>query len=135
MTKERLRVIIGENIRGERVSRGISIDELSEMLDLTPGFVGLIERGQRGTTSSTLFKLADVFEISIDSLFQRKEGSVLSFGEESDDRQSSKRRKVASFISDFSEEELDFVLATLKGLRNISRPQKATYDDVFDEAD
>jgi len=135
VTKERLRVIIGENIRGERVSRGISIDELSEMLDLTPGFVGLIERGQRGTTSSTLFKLADVFEISIDSLFQRKEGSVLSFGEESDDRQSSKRRKVASFISDFSEEELDFVLATLKGLRNISRPQKATYDDVFDEAD
>jgi len=48
MTKLKLRAIIGENVRNERIARDISIDELSEMIGLTPGFVGLIECGQGG---------------------------------------------------------------------------------------
>ena len=119
MTKERLRIIIGENIRNERMARNISIDELAEMLELTSGFVGLIERGQRGTTSCTLYKLAEVFDISIDTLFYRSEDSALSLSEEP--KGQVKRKKINSLISDFSDRELDFLIAVIKNLRVMNR--------------
>ena len=120
MTKERLRAIIGENVRNERVSRDISLDELAELLELTPGFMGLIERGRRGTTSSTLFKLADVFGIPIDELFYRSQRSSLSYGEDEIDARRSKRKKISSLISNFNEKELDFVLLTIRSLRSFN---------------
>lgn len=119
MTKELLRNIIGENIRTERMARNISIDELAEMLELTSGFVGLIERGQRGTTPNTLFKLSEVFGMTIDSFFykNKNDSSALSFGEEYIDNKQAKRKKIESLIRSLSEKELEFVIATLKNLR------------------
>ena len=134
MTKSRLRVIIGENIRNERIARDISIDELSEMLDLTPGFVGLIERGQRGTTSNTLYRLSEVFDMPIDLLFRTNKGSSLSFGEEPLDTRSIKRRKIASFLSGFNEDELEFIIGVIKSLRHLrNHPVDEDLDDVFEE--
>ena len=134
MTKSRLRIIIGENVRNERIARDISIDELSEMLDLTPGFVGLIERGQRGTTSSTLYRLSEVFDMPIDALFRNNKGSSLSFGEESLDPCAIKRRKVASYISSFNESELEFILSVIKNLRQLrNHPIQEELDDDLEE--
>ena len=125
MTKDRLRTIIGENIRSERMARNFSIDELAELLELTPGFVGLIERGQRGTTPSTLFKLADVFGMSIDALFYHNQDTSISFGEEYTDDSQIRRKKISSLISDFTNSELDFVITTLKGIRGMNRSKAA----------
>ena len=132
MTKERLRIIIGENIRNERMARNFSIDELAELIDLTSGFVGLIERGQRGTTPSTLFKLADVFGIPIDNFFYRTEDSYLSLSETSKDE--TNRKKITSLISDFSDIDLDFVVSVIQNLRTLNRlklGEAAGYDDDF----
>ena len=119
MTKERLRIIIGENIRNYRTNRNISTDELAEMLELTAGFVGLIERGQRGTTPSTLFKLADIFGVSIDSFFYRTEDNSTKNSENT--KEQVRREKITSFISDFSDVELDFVISVVKSLRALNR--------------
>ena len=133
MTKSRLRIVIGENIRNERIARDISIDELSEMLDLTPGFVGLIERGQRGTTSNTLYRLSEVFNMPIDTLFRNNKGSSLSFGEESLNALAIKRRKVASFISSFNEEELEFIIGVIRSLRRLrNHPIDEDLDNFFE---
>ena len=121
MTKKQLRAIIGENIRSERTSRNISIDELAELLSITPGFVGLIERGQRGATPTTLLKLSDVFGMSIDSFFFRKESSSLNFAEEPVHKSVSKRKKIESLIADFTDDELDFVITMIKSLRAMVR--------------
>ena len=134
MTKERLRAIIGENIRNERISRNISIDELAEMLDLTSGFVGLIERGQRGTTPNTLYKLADVFSMSIDSFFHDKAKPSLSMGEEYSP--SAKRKKIESLISGLTEKELDFTISILKCLRLMNRSSATdSGEDFLDDED
>lgn len=133
MTKEQLRCIIGENIRNQRMARDISIDELAEMLDLTSGFVGLIERGHRGTTPITLFKLSDVFSLSIDSFFHKKEESSLSMAEEYVSKNQTKRKKIDSLISDFSERELDFVIAMLKYLRIMTRSEDEGEDSIKEE--
>ena len=119
MNKLKLRIIIGENVRKERLARGISIDELADLLGLTPGFVGLIERGQRGATPITLFKLSNVFGTPIDKFFYHTQDFLPSLVETPLDQL--KREKIASLTSDFSDAEVDFVIATVKGLRNISR--------------
>lgn len=45
---------IGAKIREEREKRQLTIEELAEILNIAPGFLGLIERGQRGTRLKNL---------------------------------------------------------------------------------
>ena len=130
MRKEKLRAQIGENIRNERISRNISIDELAEMLGLTSGFVGLIERGQRGTTPTTLYKLSEIFDKSIDAFFHEDVSKALFLSEAPEEQKKIKRSKVSSFVADLSERELDFVIAMIKSLRSVTR---SAYDDMEDE--
>ena len=132
MTKSQIRAVIGENIRNNRVARDISIDELAELLELTSGFVGLIERGHRGTTPHNLLKLADVFGVTIDSFFYPSEYSELMLGEEYGFKGDIKRKKAESLISGFNDKELDFVIAMLKGIRTMNRNQE---DEDIDDGE
>lgn len=122
MSKESLKIIIGENIRNERTSRSISIDELAEMLNLTPGFVGLIERGQRGTTPSTLFKLSKLFKIPVDAFFYQSTDLILN----EDPTKGGQKKKIESLISDFTEIELEFVVSMVKAVRAMNRSEEKT---------
>jgi len=123
MNKQKLRILIGENIRSERVARNISIDELAEMLELTSGFVGLIERGQRGTTPCTLLKIADIFSLPIDKFFYKKEDIGLYVAEEPDSERRAKRKKISSLTAGLSSDELEFVIQMIKNVRNMHQPQ------------
>ena len=117
MTKERLRILIGENIRRERKSRGISLNELAELMGLTTGFVGLVERGTRGTSPYTLFQLSNILDISIDKLIYRKIISDPSYIEENEEPETAsqvKHKKLKSLIYDFEDEEMDFVLKVIE---------------------
>ena len=130
MTKQRLRTIMGENIRAERLARNMSIDELGELLELTPGFVGLIERGQRGATPHTLYKLSEIFGISIDRVFAHAGHTSLSLAETTQrDVAEIKRNKIASLISDMAEKELEFIITAIKNLRELTRGAGAFEED------
>jgi len=131
MSKERLRILMGENIRNERMARNLSIDELAEILELTPGFVGLVERGQRGATPSTLLKLSEVYGMSIDSMFIMDDEKSLK--ESNRTPTQIKRKKISSLIVGLSEAELDFVIQTIKSLRMLSNPHVEDDDDDDDE--
>ena len=117
ITKEQLRKIIGANIRKLREDRNISIEELSAMLDLTPGFIGLIERGQRGTTSICLYNVAAVFGESIDNLYEINIDDNDKSAEI--DQEKALRQKVASIIFDFNKDELDYLIDSALGLRKL----------------
>ena len=114
MTKEQTRIVIGENIRRERLKRGISAIEFAEMLELSPGFVGLIERGERGTTSSNLYKIASVFNLSTDELFESNSEESVEL-----EQQEAKRNRIMSLMFDFSDGELDYIANTVLGLRTL----------------
>ncbi|MCL2351404.1 MAG: helix-turn-helix domain-containing protein [Firmicutes bacterium] len=134
MTKERLKKAIGGNIRKARLSRGMSIDELAELLQLTSGFVGLIERGSRGATVYTLYKLADIMETSIDSFFYSGPGPNTKFEEDKPGKKNKgnpKKDKIASLIVDFSDSEFDFIIGVIKNLRSLNHAavQKGTDDE------
>ena len=128
MTKRRLRIIMGENIRNERSARNISMDELSEMLGLTPGFVGLIERGQRGATPTTLLKLSNIFGMPIDRFFYSDEGvQTLKLGD-NEGKRDDRRKKIDALMSDFTISQLDFIIAIIQNVRLLFS-QKAKNDD------
>jgi transcriptional regulator with XRE-family HTH domain len=96
----------------------MSIDELAEMLELTSGFVGLIERGRRGATAYTLFKLSEIFNISIDNIFARTSDRQMRFAEETEPRSTDARKnKIYSMINGLTNGELDFLINTIKGLK------------------
>ncbi|MCL2399051.1 MAG: helix-turn-helix domain-containing protein [Defluviitaleaceae bacterium] len=59
---------IGRRIRELRVSYNLSIDRLAEMLEITPGFLGLVERGERGATIERLTSLSKIFRVPLDYL-------------------------------------------------------------------
>ena len=64
---------IGENIRIRRKNLGLSIEQLSEAIDISVGFLGLVERGQRGLSLNNLFKASSILGCSIDELTRATE--------------------------------------------------------------
>lgn len=59
---------IGMRIRSERKRANITIAELSEILDISISYMGLVERGERCLSILKLVMLADFFKVSIDYL-------------------------------------------------------------------
>jgi transcriptional regulator with XRE-family HTH domain len=59
---------IGNRIRIQRDNFGMSREKLSELLNLSPYFLGQIERGQRKMSINTLINISQCLHISIDYL-------------------------------------------------------------------
>lgn len=60
---------IGEKIREFREHKNITLQELSDYLDVSPQALSRYERGERKTDQDILFKLSDYFKISINDFF------------------------------------------------------------------
>ena len=114
MTKSDIRGIIGKNIRAERLAKKMSIEELSVMLDFTSGHVGLIERGERGTSPDTLYKLSKIFDISIDSLFRKDFETSPSFDE---DILNIRRKKISCLTYGLGQFHLDSIIRVITDVR------------------
>lgn len=121
MTDQALREIIGSHIRAEREHRNMSIDDLAYLLGLTPGFIGLVERGQRGTTAHMLVKLSDAFGLPIDDLIY---GGSAEAKEARGQALRSRQEAIQSLTYDLSEGELSFVIRSLKDLLRLGRHAK-----------
>ncbi|HEY5588777.1 MAG TPA: helix-turn-helix transcriptional regulator [Candidatus Paceibacterota bacterium] len=62
-------VIIGNRIRVEREKFDMTREKLAELLNLSPYFLGQIERGERKMSVSTLISISECLHVSIDYLF------------------------------------------------------------------
>ena len=60
MARKSLAKRIGSRLRARREARGLSQAKLAELVDVTPNFIGLLERGEKMPTVARLFALADV---------------------------------------------------------------------------
>lgn len=116
-----MRKQIGKNIRNERLARNISMEELAEMLELSPAFVGLIERGQRGASVKNLIKISNIFNVDVDSLINER-ASAIHVSENKGINP--KIETVKSILFDFDDEEIDFVILMIKNLRKLRQKTK-----------
>lgn len=59
---------LGAKIRRQREKAGLTQEQLGEACDLSPSFVGHIERGSRKLSLESLLKIAAVLHVSTDFL-------------------------------------------------------------------
>ena len=60
---------VGNRIRIEREKFDMTRENLSELLNLSPYFLGQIERGERRMSINTLINITECLHVSIDYLF------------------------------------------------------------------
>lgn len=60
--------LLGKQIRKQRKEKKYTLEQLAEKLDVSTTFIGQIERAKGIPSLETLVKIANVLEISIDSL-------------------------------------------------------------------
>ncbi|WP_160688236.1 helix-turn-helix transcriptional regulator [Clostridium sp. C2-6-12] len=59
---------VGDRVRTEREKLQISREKFAEILNLSPFFVGQIERGERKMSISTLISVSECLHVSLDYL-------------------------------------------------------------------
>lgn len=62
--------LLGDRIRKERVSQGLTQEVLAEKANISVSFMGQIERGERKLSLETLVKIGDVLGVSLDYLLR-----------------------------------------------------------------
>ena len=60
----------GKRLKFIRRDNGLTQLELAEILDMSPNFIGMIERGERNTTVENVFKIARALGIKPSNLFE-----------------------------------------------------------------
>ena len=60
--------VTGKNLRTLRTRYSMSLEQLAAVMGISPQFVRLIERGQRGISLNRICLVANYFDVSIDSL-------------------------------------------------------------------
>lgn len=68
-----LKKFIGKRIKEFRNKRGMTQDELADLLGTTKQTVSRYENGERQANQDILFELSNIFNVSIDEFFPKKE--------------------------------------------------------------
>jgi transcriptional regulator with XRE-family HTH domain len=58
-------------IRQWRDHRGLTLEQLGDRLEMTPSYLSMLERGQRGYTQETLEAIAEALQTDVASLLMR----------------------------------------------------------------
>lgn len=61
---------MGKRIRDSRKSQKITQEELAEMAEISPSFLGMIERGKSTPSLMTISKICNSLDISVDELLE-----------------------------------------------------------------
>ena len=60
----------GKRLKSLRIDRDLTQLELAEILEMSPNFIGMIERGERNTTVENVFKIARALNVKPSNLFE-----------------------------------------------------------------
>ena len=62
--------LMGQRIREHRKKKGLTQEQLAELIDISPSFMGHIERGSRCASLPTLVRLCWALGVTADELLQ-----------------------------------------------------------------
>ena len=60
----------GKRLKALRLDHSLTQLELAEILDMSPNFIGMIERGERNTTVEDVFRIARALNVKPSNLFE-----------------------------------------------------------------
>ena len=99
---DRLNKTIGMNLQVQRELKGISQDDFAKVLDISPAYLGLIERGERTVTSRILECAVSTLKITVDSLFDKQDKGA----DKSSGTQVALHKEVSTLVGDLKDSEL-----------------------------
>jgi len=119
ITRKQYDIIIGNSIRELRLERDMTTEELAELLDVSLWSVRQFERGERGISGLTIRKLADIFGVSTDVLYN----GPCSIPLESN-RHEKQVQMLLAYARKLTEDETDYLLTNVKSLLKLNRGGK-----------
>ena len=99
-------ILLGERIKFWRQYRNFTQEKLSEKVELTPGFISLIETGKKRASLETLIRVCKELEITLNDLLL---GNPLT-------RPNDYSIKFAELISDLNESERNMIFEISKAI-------------------
>ena len=107
-----------------RRKNSITIERLSEIIGVSTSFIGLVERGESGISIENLFKLSQVFNVSVDYILTGDQ-------EGASNKSYSKFDDLNSTLFDYSEQDIDFLIDLSKFLKNRVEVRKWLFFNAF----
>ena len=103
--------LLGEQIRKYRKLKKYTLEQLAERLDVSTTFIGQIERAKGIPSLETLIKIANVLEVSTDSLLfgNLNSGAGSEYFYE----------KISELTKDYSSEDKGILLKTIEDLNKL----------------
>lgn len=93
---------IGSRIKAERKRLGITQEQLSEMINVTPHYIYEIERGMKAMSMETLINLSETMELSTDYILfgnqRRNLGEMYRMLDEMSDERRLRAEKVFELL-------------------------------------
>jgi len=68
MQKDEIMQIVGQNLLRFRTERGYTQEHLSELAGISTSFYANLEGGKKGVSVFVLYNLAEILDVSVDSL-------------------------------------------------------------------
>lgn len=96
--------LVGAKVRAIRKRRGLTQEQLAEMIDTQHSYIGYVERGEQNITLITLEKIANALKVDSRSLFDYEELSG----------RNPKIFSIVEFLSDKSDHDLEKAFLILK---------------------
>ena len=103
--------LLGKKIQQQRSERKIPQLKFAEMIGTSSTFVSRLERGLKGPSLETMILIADVLDVSLDSLL----------AENRDRPQNGQVTEITALLNDCSTYERFIMLQTLQAIKRILR--------------
>ena len=68
--KETIPINVAKRVKSFRKDRGLTQEKLSEMLEVTPTFIAMIETGKTGISLETLIKISKALSVTPNDILQ-----------------------------------------------------------------
>lgn len=102
---------VGSRIRDLRKKNALTIERLSELLEVSTSFVGLIEKGESGISADNLLSLSQLFKVTVDYLLTGEDNPFLN-------KNKDRFEALETYLYDYTDEEIDFILEMAKFLKS-----------------
>jgi len=101
---------IGIRLKEQRKKSRLTNERLSELVGVSPSFIGLIERAASGVSLENLYKLAQLYNCSLDYLITGKSDAIHS-------NNTTKFTSLMAALYDYDDDEINTVIELAKLLR------------------
>lgn len=126
------KISIGQNIKRERLERGLTKEQFARMLMLTSSHLGAIENGRRVISCENLCKLNQLFNISYSNILSCDDLTVTDKNIKTNKETEITVMAIAEYMyNSFNELELPFILDILTELQKIRNSKDISLNSIL----